>query len=195
VLLARLWGLAKLWLWSVPALLAVAAYGVWKMPRADRRWGVLLACALLTFFGYFFVRYDQGHGWGYRYFHSAWFVLPLFAAAVLKDEVRAYLAGCAVVSLVALTALRAVQVEQFMERHLEQLPRAQDAEVRVVIVDPAGGYYAQDLVQNDPFLRNPVLVLASRGREADEAMMVKRFPELTRLSSSARGTTWGYQPR
>jgi hypothetical protein len=195
VLLARLWGLAKLWLWAVPGLLAVAAYGAWKMPPADRRWGVLLACALLTFFGYFFVRYDQGHGWGYRYFHSAWFVLPLFAAAVLKEEVRTYLAGCAAVSLVALTALRAAQVEQFMDRHLEQLPRPAAGEVRVLIVDPAGGYYAQDLVQNDPFLRNPVLVLASRGREADEAMMAKRFPQLRRLSSSERGTAWGYAPR
>lgn len=195
VLVARLWGLAKLWLWAAPGLVVAALYGAWLCRRADVRWRVLAASAVLTYLGYFLFRYDQGHGWGYRYFHSAWLVLPLFAAAVGNRATRGYLAACALLSLALMTGLRAVQVEGFIGRHLEQLPPAGAGQARVVIVDAAKGYYAQDLVQNDPFLRDRVLVLASRGAAADEAMMRKLFPGLSRLSSSERGTTWGHASR
>src|SRR5258708_28116678 len=33
----------------------------------------------LTFCAYFFVSLDQGHGWGYRYFHGAFGVIPILA--------------------------------------------------------------------------------------------------------------------
>ena len=51
--------------------------------RRDALCRLLTASALLTLFGYFLVPVDQGHGWGYRYFHSAWMALPLLATAAL----------------------------------------------------------------------------------------------------------------
>jgi len=83
VVLARLVGLAKVWAWAVPGLLVLAAAGAWKW-RHDRTCLLLTASALLTLLGYLFVPVDQGHGWGYRYFHSAWVALPILAAAALR---------------------------------------------------------------------------------------------------------------
>jgi hypothetical protein len=205
LLQARVLGLAKLWIWAAPALLVTAAIGAWRLRDETGPWLVLACAALATYAGFFFVPYDQGHGWGFRYFHSAWLVIPLFAAAALEarggvapDEAAhagGYLAGCALLGLVAMTPYDALQVERFVRRHLEQVPAATSGTPRVVIIDTSHGFYTADLVQNDPFLRNPVLKLASRGKAADEAMMRERFPELSLLSSSERGTVWGVPGR
>lgn len=187
--------LAKLWLWSVPALLVCALLGVQRL-REDRGiWLALAGSALLTYFAYFVVRFDQGHGWGFRYFHSAWLVLPLFAvraiAAPGRGHLAGYLAGCALLSLVVLTGFRALQVEQFVARHLSQLPVAATGEARVRIVNPTNGYYAWDLIQNDPFLRGRVTTLVMRSADADRAMMARMFPQYHLLSEDRRGSVWG----
>ncbi|HET9404587.1 MAG TPA: hypothetical protein VFO57_08395, partial [Burkholderiales bacterium] len=190
--------LAKLWLWAVPALLVCALLGARRL-REDRGiWLALAGSALLTYFVYFVVRFDQGHGWGFRYFHSAWLVLPLFAVRALatpgREPLAGYLAGCALLSLVVLTGFRALQVEQFVARHLSQLPVAASGKARVRIVNTANGYYAWDLIQNDPFLRGPI-TLGSRGAQADAAMMAARFPQHEQLSEDRRGSVWGTPAR
>ena len=61
----------------------------------------------------------------------------------------------------------------------------------MIIISPFMGYYAQDLVQNDPFLREPVIRMITQGRQADEAMMAMYFPDLVLLSRTYRGSVWG----
>jgi hypothetical protein len=61
----------------------------------------------------------------------------------------------------------------------------------VLIVNPAGGYYAWDLPQNDPFLRNQPIRLTSAGAARDAAMMAARFPAYRLLGSDRRGSVWG----
>ena len=204
VLEARTVALAKLWLWAAPALLVLAGLGVWRLRNESGPWLVLAGSAVLTFLGYLFVPYDQGHGWGYRYFHSAWSVLPLLAVAAVQprgdapgasSSLTGYAAACALAGLLSVSVLQAVQQEHFVRRHLRQVPAAQSGQARVVIIDASRGFYRIDLVQNDPFLRDPVLKLVSHGRAADEAMMRQRFPELSRLSSDERGTVWGIPGR
>lgn len=201
LLYARLIGVAKIWLWAVPASVALAAVGYWRWRhRAEVR--LLLASALLTFVGYLFVPYDQGHGWGFRYFHSAWFVIPVLAAAAVtcvstervasgargQDKLAEYGAATAMLALLTLVPLSAYQVDEFMSRHLAQVPDRTDA--RVIILRADSGYYAYDLVQNDPFLRDPVIVMASRGREADAQMLSEHFPHLQLIHSDLRGFVW-----
>lgn len=191
VFAARILGLAKLWLWAAPALLAAAALGFWRKRDDSGPWLALAGSALLTYFGYFLVRFDGGHGWGYRYFHAAWLVLPLFAVAAARaTPLAGFLAAGALLSGL-LSGVRAVQVEDFIARHLAQRPAAASGEPRVVIIDPSRGFYAVDLVQNDPFLRGRTVTFITRGRAADEAMMAARFPELRLLASDARGSVWG----
>jgi len=202
---SRLVGLAKMWLWAAPAMVLLALVGFWRN-RQDLRFQLLLASALLTFVGFLFVPVSQGHGWGFRYFHSAWFVLPLFAAAAIAGPsgsgvsggaarsgiVGRYVQGAALGGLLVITPYFVWQVHGFIEAHLAQLPSSDHGRPRVLIISPFMGYYSQDLVQNDPFLRDPVIRMITHGRKNDEAMMARHFPELELLSRDYRGSVWGY---
>lgn len=198
--------LAKLWIWAVPGLLTLAGMAAWRMRRERGRWVAMAASALGTYVAYLYIPFDQGHGWGYRYFHSAWAVLPLFATAALYRTVDerapdapagagpslgAYAAACALLSLTLLTTSQALQVRHFISRHLAQRPSSAHGDVRLVIIDPRRGYYAWDLVQNDPFLRGHVVTLLSLRPEWDRAMVARRFPQYRLLASPPNGSVWG----
>jgi hypothetical protein len=198
---AQLYGLAKLWLWSVPAMVLAALLGAWQLRRERGPWLPLIGSALLTYFAYFLVRFDQGHGWGFRYFHSAWLVVPLLAAAAagsgLAPSLRGLLAGCALLSLPVLTALFGYTVEHHIARHRAQAAVLVEAAAvrgsapRVVILDPRVGYYTWDLAQQDPFMRDSLLHLMSREPKLDREMMARVFPQYTLLYEDRRGTVWG----
>src|SRR5205823_3050257 len=99
VLQYRLFELVKLIVWNTPGLLVLALIGYERLSRRIP-FKLMAASAMLTFAGYFFVQCDQGHGWGARYFHSAWGVLPLLGAAAFlpradDDEDSRRLAGIA----------------------------------------------------------------------------------------------------
>src|SRR5947208_444071 len=83
LLRSRAVNLSELAHWAVPGLLALACAGVWWR-RAEPAVRLFAASALLTLAGYFFVPYDPGPGWGYRYFHASWGALPLLAACALE---------------------------------------------------------------------------------------------------------------
>jgi len=190
----QLYSLAKLWVWAVPGLLLVAALGAWRLRKEKGYWLAMIGSALLTYFAYFLVRFDQGHGWGFRYFHSAWLVLPLLAVAALpmngaRAALRGYLGGCAVLGLAILTTLYALQVEHFIQRHLSQVPTAAGGSARVVILNR--GYYTWDLAQNDPYLRNEPIRLYTKNPQLDLEMMGKNFPQYQLLHSDRRGSVWG----
>ncbi|HZQ72374.1 MAG TPA: hypothetical protein VFB08_05625 [Burkholderiales bacterium] len=189
---SHLLDLFKLWLWAVPALVAAAALGAWRERPLRGPWLALAGSAALTYFGYFLVQFDQGHGWGFRYFHSAWLAVPLFAVCAIRraPALASYLGACALLSLVVLTGFRAVQVEQYIARHLAQRPAVAAGDARVTFVDISRGYYAWDLIQNDPFLRGPI-TFRVREPAADRAMMAQRFPQYELLGSDARGSVWG----
>jgi hypothetical protein len=209
-LTARFLDLCKLWLWASPGLITLAVAGAWRLRRSDGHWIALAGSVLLTYFGYFLGHFDQGHGWGFRYFHSAWLALPLLAVLALQpssgrdhdlesgspgSSLSGWVAGCAVLALVVLTVLHAIQVERFIARHLAQLPVAASGSPRVVIINPANGYYSWDLVRNDPLLRDSPIMFLSRGTRTDQSMMTARFPQYTLLSSDPRGSVWGVPRR
>lgn len=192
IIYARLGGLAKLWLWASPLLLLLAWWG----GRGEKRPGIRLmgATALLTFFAYFLIEFDQGHGWGYRYFHSAWGVLPVLAAlGVIKlaetdyPRVLRQVAMLALVSLVGANAMRFVQMGEFMQAHLAQFPPPTEAK-RVVVLHNGRGYYALDLIQNDPWLRGRQIVLLARKPEDMKAVM-QHFPDAYAVSANRFGLT------
>lgn len=188
--------LVKLWLWAVPGMLVAAVWAARDLWRDEQRaWRILSASALATYFGYFLVAFDQGHGWGFRYFHGAWLALPLLAAGACRDDSRktlaAYLAACALLSLFLLTPVRALQVRHFTDNHLDQAPAAPAGDARVIFINPRFGYYSWDLAQNDPGLRAAPLRLVSRGADADKTLMRERFPQYELLGADRRGSVWG----
>jgi len=210
VYFARLVGLAKILLWSVPCLLLLAAAGAWRS-RMDSRMLTFAAAGLLTLAGYLFVPADQGHGWGFRYFHSAWLVLPVLATAFVfpmaKEQnhaaasdsalpaanLRAYVVACALLSLFVGVGLRASQMNEFMTDHLSQYPGYAGTEPRIV-VQSGVGFYAYDLVQNDPFLRKDVVRMVNIGEDATAAAIKKHFPTYHRVHTDRYGQVWSAAP-
>jgi hypothetical protein len=202
-LLARSIGLAKIWIWAVPGLLILAAAGAWKW-RQNGACRALAASALLTLVGYYLYPIDQGHGWGYRYFHSAWLALPLLGAgvfvrtqdgegrdALFEDvDTRVLVVGCALLTLVFGIGLRALQIRSFMTFDQQQVPAYAGTERRVVLIDPSVTFYGQDLVQNDPLLEKNEIRMITHGTEADTAMMDAQFPTMRRVYQDKFGTVW-----
>jgi hypothetical protein len=180
IVYARLGGLVKIWLWATPMLLLLAWWG----GRQSKSRGIRLlgASALITFFAYFLIRFDQGHGWAYRYFHSAWGVLPILGAAgILKlvtmpgEGVRwaRTLVAMALVSVLAANGLRFLQMDGFMAGHLAQSPPRTAAESRLAMHN-GRGYYAYDLIQNDPWLRGSSVILLVQDEE-EKLKLLNRF--------------------
>jgi hypothetical protein len=208
----RLMAVAKIWLWAVPGLMLVSLIGA-RRSSADIRSRLLTWSTVATLIGFLFVPVDQGHGWGFRYFHAVWFSLPILAvlaiwptcsetvsrsrsqSPVAANKLAGVIAASAVLSLTLMTAMRVLQVESFVAVHLAQLPAVTEAMPEVVLVHVQNGYYAGDLVQNDPFLRTRPLMLISHGDEDDAALLAERFPGLQVLTRSPTATAWGYRDR
>ena len=203
-LYSRLAGLSKIWTWGALGLLVLAIPGYAAL-RSNAYARVLGAALLVTFFGYFVVRFDQGHGWGYRYIHSAWFVLALLAGAFLvarqdqsrvepQGELRAMAAWGIGLSLLLANGLRAVQVESHIARHLAQVPPlsvAPDASrPEVVFIEIRRGFYTHDLVQNEPLLRGPRVVMVHEGGPRQAELMANRFPAYRKSAEGPWGEHW-----
>lgn len=186
---ARLAGFVKLVLWASPGLLALACIGaaaVLRDPKPERTpLRLLTLSGVATLGAYLLVPWDQGHGWGYRYFHSAWGVLPILASVPMlakapgADRALRAVLGAALASVVLSTPLRLHQMSRFIGRHLAQLPSAPPTRFSVTFVRPWRGFYTIDMVHNDPFLDSDRWMLYSHG-DAEDALFARR------LSASAR---------
>jgi hypothetical protein len=200
ILDARLAGLSKIWTWAAGGLLVLAALGAARA-RGSTPLKLIGLAFLATFFGYFLVPFDQGHGWGYRYIHPAWLALPVFAGACLaspggegRSELRAMAAWGVVLSLAVASLLRLAQVDSFVERHVSQVPPlrapASAARREIIFIEIQAGFYTRDLVQNDPFLRSPRIVMVHPGAQAAETLMARRFPGYRRAAQGQWGEQW-----
>jgi len=193
ILAKRTAELVKLWLWTVPGLLALAAMGWWLI-RREMHARLLGLSFLCTWIGYFTVWFDQGYGWGARYLHPALAALPVLGAAALvtlqSESLRRYAAAAALTSLVVATPFRWMQVESFMSEHLSRRPPVDPGAREIVFVRLSFPYYTQDFIQNDPFLRDPVIFLLSRGRAADEELLRERFPKARLAREAPYGHVW-----
>jgi hypothetical protein len=185
--------LVKLWLWTVPGLPALMLAGWWLARRQVplRLLGLSFAAALA---GYLLVWFDQGYGWGVRYLHPALGALPILGATAIvmlqSEALRRYAAAAALLSLALAVPFRWAQIESFMSEHLSRRPPFEKDVRQIVFITPDYPHYTQDFVQNDPFLRSPVIFMLSRGRGADEKLLRERFPG-ARLTQEARyGHVW-----
>ncbi|HEX3837012.1 MAG TPA: hypothetical protein VHW25_08655 [Steroidobacteraceae bacterium] len=211
VLLSRLIALAKIWVWAVPGLLLLACSGAVR-GRRNITCVLFAASALTTLIGYLFFPQDQGHGWGYRYFHSAWMALPLLATAaiyspavfrdtpvdsttthtgIFKDQAtKSYVVVCILLTLVFGVGLRAWQMQAFMADDLAQLPHYRGSGRHIVFIDITLSFYGGDLVQNDPWLRGNEIRMFSHGVAEDKKMMSQYYPTWHRVFADHFGTVW-----
>lgn len=185
--------LVKLWLWTVPGLPALMVAG-WWLARRDAPLRVLGLSFAITLAGYLMVWFDQGYGWGVRYLHPALAALPILGAAAIvslpTEPLRRYAGAAALLSLALAVPFRWGQIESFMREHLARRPPFEKDVRQIVFVTPDYPNYTQDFVQNDPFLRAPVIFMLSRGRAADEKLLRERFPGAQLTHETARGHVW-----
>lgn len=173
--------IAKMWVWATPCLFLFAFVGFWQN-RNNRHVSLLGQSALLTFAAYLFVKLDQGHGWGYRYFHSAWGVIPILAGCAMVNKERinlrfiSFAGASAVLSLLVIVPTQMYQIQGFIARHLAQVATPRKPGNNVYFIQAAGGFYTADMIQIDPFLRDEDLILASRGKQLDDILIKQNFP-------------------
>jgi len=129
-----------------------------------------------------------------RFTPAAWNVvgLPVLGAVALvfAETLRRYVATLAVLSLLAATGLRAAQIHQYVDAHLANRPPAAAQGRQVVFIEPDLDRFSQDLVQNDPFLRNDVWIMLGRGPQHNRELMRLRFPGARRVVQDRRGEVW-----
>ena len=195
----RVGELVRLWAWTAPGLPLLALAG-WWLGRKNAHLNLIGLSLATTLAGYFFVRFDQGYGWGARYVHPAWGAFPILGAAAIAlwpnghkagATIRGWVASAAVLSLVLATALRWYQIDAYITEHVARRPPYEGQAPQFVFIRyDADYYYDQDLVQNDPFLRRPVIFLLSRGQRQDEEMMQSVYPKARKIYEGPRGHVW-----
>jgi hypothetical protein len=125
--------------------------------------------------------------------------LPVLAAAAMVavriedagERLASYAARMVVLSLVFGTALRFFQIHLFMEEQLALRPPFEKGVRQVVFITPVFEYYMQDFVQNDPFLREPVIFMTSHGLRRDYTYVIqRRFPGARLTYIGPEGSVW-----
>ncbi|MGB8340467.1 MAG: hypothetical protein WCE51_02665 [Chthoniobacterales bacterium] len=154
--------------WSALAtpLLAVIGFGRIFREKPIIR-DAALSC-LLTFGFYYFFYLDQGHGWGYRYFHGTLSCLILVAIAGWvalvercgERNAQRFLFVAMAASLFVALPLRCLQAESFIRPFAETSETIHSMNASVVGLDPHLAWYSADLIRNDPFLENRPVVAA-----------------------------------
>jgi hypothetical protein len=191
--------LAKMWIWATPCLFLFAILGRLRL-RENPTVRLLTLSAVLTFLGYLFVRFDQGHGWGYRYFHSAWGVIPILAGIAMTQapnrapqpsaQFVSFAGAAAALSLLIILPFQLNQIHQVISQHLAQLPVRQRPGNNIFFIHPRGGFYVADMVQFDPKLRNQDLLLVSRGAALDTELIKLNWPAAVKFAGTPAADHW-----
>jgi hypothetical protein len=193
---AQVASFTKLWIWAVPGLFPLAVLGRMRL-GSDLRVRLLVQSALLTCAGYVFFKFDQGHGWGYRYFHSAFGVVPILAGCGMAvrtqgdDHLTAFAGAAALLSLLVVLPVQLAQIQSVIAGHQAQLPPVHRPGNNVYFIRYSGlGFYLPDLVQMDPLLRDPDLILYSRGSDADARLLRENWPTATLVERQKTVQEW-----
>lgn len=195
----RVAALVKMWIWAVPCLFLLAGLG--RIRRGDDwRVRLLMQSAVTTFCGYVFFIYDQGHGWGYRYFHSAWGGMPILAACAMSKSTGpsgrliSFAGAAAALNLVLVIPFQMMQIEGTIALHSAQLPPPRRPGNDVYFVHSSGGFYLSDLVQMDPLLRSNDLILFSGGAEPDAELRRQNWPKASVVERGSAVEEWNLGP-
>ena len=191
--------LVKMWIWAMPGLFVFAVAGRLRYPD-DPHVRLLARSAVLTFIAYLFVRYDQGHGWGYRYFHAAWGAVPILAACAMSVRSQAegrlvsFAGAAAILSLLVVVPFQMSQIHAAITQHLAQLAAPKRPGNNVYFIHPRGGFYVADMVRTDPELRERDLLLVSRGQSLDTQLIRCNWPDAVKLVAAPSADQWYLGP-
>lgn len=140
-----------------------------------------LSCCL-TFGFYVFVRLDQAHGWGDRYFHGTLGCLILVASAgwdslcqrIGKQAASTFVATGVIASLFVQFPLRCFQAERFVYPYAHAAEQLHDPKFDLAGFNPLHAWYSADLIRNDPFLGESPIVISFLGMTEAQAMLLQK---------------------
>jgi len=191
----RFWELVRLWMWSAPGLLILAALAWRREIRMSGAWVLGIAFGLTVVL---YVLFPAGQliGWGARYYHSAWGALPILAAILLmrpgaeslrRIVLTAALAG--LVLVVPIQLLSAYTVAQTVQAGDERLHSLQVPGADLCFVDYSTFENPSIPIADDPSLAGP-LVFISRGAAADQALVDVWFPGARLATTNSSGSCY-----
>ncbi|MDJ0450428.1 hypothetical protein [Methylocystis sp. JR02] len=190
--------------WQNPLLLPLAllAYGQIRQGTGIAR--ELAAGVALTLYAMMIIMTYQGHGWGYRYLHGLIGNLALLAAygwvGVTAQASAAQMAACR--SIVAISSAfaafllfpaHAKQAHDFAAPYARASAAIARAPTDLVILDGSDLLFSEDLVRNDPFLRNrPIVLGLTLMDETDLVRLCQRHS--VSLFDASQGRRYGIRP-
>ncbi len=172
--------------WSalpVPLLTGLALWKFRQLPTALRDGA--MAC-LLSFVFYAMISFDQGLGWGNRYFHgvlACYYLLAVYGLDVLVDGIGKkrtldYVSLGLLATLFLQIPLRGWQAEKFVRPFAIAQESLQKMDVDLVLYDPRMAWYSSDLRRNNPTLTNRPLIANVAVLDQDHAVLLRQtFPK------------------
>lgn len=188
LLTVRAYALWKTLVWTAPGLLLAAC--ILRPETSIQR--VLLGAFVLTFAFYFFVPFDQGHGWGYRYLHSAWALVPVAAAIFATQGVsasRSLATSSVIAGLLATPVFLWTTHNTISDSIALQPPISQNA-MSYVFIANRPSLYTIDLIRNYPSDSGRVIRMLDTDVEGDRKLIHQIAPNAKLHSADARGATW-----
>lgn len=171
--------LMRLMTWQNPLTVALSLYGFVRALRAKGTMRSLTFGLALTTAVMFVLLPFQGHGWGYRYLHGllgSACLIAAFAWGRLTDRLDsrgkaaagAAFVAVASISLTVLLPIRAWQAHRFLRPYAAAEGAIGRARTQIVFVNADGMWFGDDLVRNDPYLRNRPLILNLGALDEDQ---------------------------
>lgn len=179
----------KTLVWAAPGLLVIAFL---VRPRTTVL-RLLLAGFLVTYAFYFLVPFDQGHGWGFRYIHPAWGLLPVAAgvfAASGDAKARAFVA-CAIAAGFVATPVFMQQTRRTIATSIALQPEGSAADHGIILVTYQQHLYTGDLVRNYPTdLPEKIMMISTGSIDRDGALVASIAPNAKLMQADHRGSAW-----
>jgi len=168
----------------VPFLVGVAIWKIRSLPTVLKVGGV--SC-LLTFGFYASIGFDQGLGWGNRYFYgvlSLFFLIALHGLDSLATQIGQkrswdfFLVGM-LTTIIFQIPLRCWQTEQFIRPFAFAAKSFRNLDVDLIIYDPRTAWYSTELRRNNPTLTNrPLIVNLMMLNQQDAEFLRHKFPKI-----------------
>jgi hypothetical protein len=190
-LLVQPMNLGLLLSWQPIAMSVLAIVGILRWRAMAPIVRDLALSVFLTLGFYFFIGFDQGQGWGYRYAYPVLGNLTLLAGqgwSVLSEDWKRTTGGALVGAslLIAVTVqlpLRAMQVEAFVHPFVNATAFVRSLPADVALIDRDVAWYAKDLVRNDPWLSNGPRVMFLHRLTAAQLQALERTAEVHRVEA------------
>ena len=158
--------------WQNPVFLPLAFVALRRWPDAppvvrQLAWGLVLSMVPSLL-----ILSNQMHGWGFRFLHGLLGNMMLIAAygwiqittadrsGTATAEIRRLITAFTAVTILIAVPLRAFQVEQFVRPFAESTGYIESLPQEVALIDFPAIWFGEDLVRNDPYLRNTPKVVA-----------------------------------